>query len=220
MTPERYQDQYTLKDGTKRKIDEMKYCCYHKRRKLCECDGQVTYKAKRVDQAVYKALYDIFKEANVPLDEIKKSPKHPSLADKASQRKRWHEIEQIKRKIQKMQSEIGDALIGESAFEPDVLAEQIKNSKLKLEEMEERYKLSETEIEDKKAKGSISVLNSEKLKGWAKEFELASMERKKAITSYLINRVEINKMGIFIDFNIDYQQFVNKTHNDIIPFVI
>ena len=68
MTPERYKDRYVRKDGTEYTVDEMKYCCYHKRRKLCECDGQTTYKASIIDDAVSELIKSIFLKIKIVLD--------------------------------------------------------------------------------------------------------------------------------------------------------
>ena len=45
----RYQDRYLRKDGTEYKIDQLKYTCYHKTRKLTNCDGQTSYVAETID---------------------------------------------------------------------------------------------------------------------------------------------------------------------------
>lgn len=40
-----YRDCYIRKDGTEYLKDNVKYHCYHKTNKLCECDGQTNYQA-------------------------------------------------------------------------------------------------------------------------------------------------------------------------------
>lgn len=48
LTTIRYRDSYMRADGTKYAVDQIKYSCYHKSRKLCQCDGQTTYRAERL----------------------------------------------------------------------------------------------------------------------------------------------------------------------------
>lgn len=43
LTTIRYRDSYKRKDGSEYSVDQIKYSCYHKSRKLCQCDGQTTY---------------------------------------------------------------------------------------------------------------------------------------------------------------------------------
>ena len=46
-----YKEQYTRKDGSEYNISQLKFTCYNKTRKLCECDGQTSYIADKEDEA-------------------------------------------------------------------------------------------------------------------------------------------------------------------------
>ena len=219
MTPERYQDKYIRKDGTQYKIDEMKYCCYHKRRKLCECDGQTTYKAEVIDNTVCEIIKSIFMKIQTTPDkhQIDRSIKQLIQSNAAVQKKRWQEIEKTKSKIAKLEDEIANALIGESVFEPDQLAKSIKTIKDQLRQMVDEYENHEASIESQKQNYTSIIPNFDRFQGWAKEFELADIDRKKMIVSQLIDSVEISKQGIAIQFSIDYQQFIAEWQGEIIP---
>lgn len=52
ITTTHHKDHYFRKDGSEYLKDELKYRCYHKANKLCECEGQTNYVASRVDEAV------------------------------------------------------------------------------------------------------------------------------------------------------------------------
>ena len=52
ITTTHHKDHYFRKDGSEYLKDELKYRCYHKANKLCECEGQTNYIAARVDEAV------------------------------------------------------------------------------------------------------------------------------------------------------------------------
>ena len=60
LTTIRYRDSYTRADGTEYSVDQIKYSCYHKSRKLCKCDGQTTYQADRVDETIRQIIRKIF----------------------------------------------------------------------------------------------------------------------------------------------------------------
>ena len=71
----RYQDRYLRKDGTEYKIDQLKYTCYHKTRKLSNCDGKTSYVAETIDEAVITVLDNLLKK-------IKETPKDKALEKK------------------------------------------------------------------------------------------------------------------------------------------
>lgn len=43
ITTMHHKDHYFRKDGSEYLKDTLKYCCYYKSRKLCECDGQTNF---------------------------------------------------------------------------------------------------------------------------------------------------------------------------------
>jgi len=55
-----YTDKYTAKDGTVREKKFHRYLCWHKSRKLNDCDGQSAYIADRVDDAVLAVVRGMF----------------------------------------------------------------------------------------------------------------------------------------------------------------
>jgi len=99
-----------------------------------------------------------------------------------------------------------------------MLAATIEQTKEKLKQMEEMHYLNQANIEEEKNKFTSMIPNFEKFKGWAEEFELADMDRKKSIANLLIRSVDVSKDGIAVQFNIDYRQFLGEWENETIPF--
>ncbi|MDD3833093.1 MAG: hypothetical protein PHR18_04220 [Oscillospiraceae bacterium] len=149
--------------------------------------------------------------------QIDRSIKQLIQSNAAVQKKRWQEIEKTKSKIAKLEGEIANALIGESVFEPDQLAKSIKTIKDQLRQMVDEYENHEASIESQKQNYTSIIPNFDRFQGWAKEFELADIDRKKMIVSQLIDSVEISKQGLAIQFCIDYQQFIAEWQGEIIP---
>ena len=123
----RYQDRYLRKDGTEYKIDQLKYTCYHKTRKLSNCDGQTTYVAETIDNAVINVLDNLLKR-------IKETPKDKALEKKyksqvsvynSKYKKVSAEIDKLSNQLKSLKMEIGKAIVGESAFTADQLSEAI-----------------------------------------------------------------------------------------------
>ena len=70
LTSNVYHDTYTRTDGSVRRAEYLRYICYHKSRNLCQCDGQSTYAADKVDKAVCSAVMDIFSRITDAPDEM------------------------------------------------------------------------------------------------------------------------------------------------------
>ena len=176
-----------------------------------KCDGMSQYLSKRVDDAVLQ----IVRQA---LEKIKGSAKDEAI--KTQYEKTVKEKKEIylslKQKMDKEQtvlnklvSEVGRALIGESAFTIDVLNASISATKEKLAEYEKQIPQAYKEYTDKNE--ILEHLDGyyDTFKSWADEFATASQERKKMIICKLIDRIEIGKgYEIRVKMNINYEQFL------------
>ena len=60
ITTTHHKDHYFRKDGSEYLKDVLKYRCYHKANKLCECEGQTNYIAAKVDEAVSRIMRQVF----------------------------------------------------------------------------------------------------------------------------------------------------------------
>ena len=210
LTSNLYHDTYTRADGTKRTAEYLRYICYHKSRRLCKCDGQSTYTAEKVDTAVCKLIKEMFSE-------IKEAPEQQVLqkqynkevsSSKAKQTKLNFELRKSTKQLEKLQMEIANSLIGESAYTSEQLSMAIKGVEHKISDLQGQLTTLESEIANKKASMEKVKPAFERFAGWANEFELASIERKKMIISQLINRIEISKgYKVNIELNMDYEQF-------------
>lgn len=206
----RYQDRYMRSDGTEYKVDQLKYTCYHKTRKLSNCDGQTSYIAKKIDEAVVSVLNDVFKE-------IKETPKDEALEKRykaevkicnSKYKKLNSEMEKLEEQIKTLKMEIGKALVGESAFTADQLSEAIKSTQSKIDEQSsEKEKLKKDLDNKKEAIGKLEYYYNQFL-DWADEFENSTLEQQKMIACQLIKCVKVSKgYNVNIEFDMNYQQF-------------
>lgn len=111
----RYQDKYQRKDGSGYSIDELKYSCYHRSRKLRPCDGQSTYQAERIDHTVEDIMEDVFQR-------FREMPRHKALEQRyqaqlsaaVNQKKeKAQQLDKYQIELTKLELEIGKALTGE-----------------------------------------------------------------------------------------------------------
>ena len=203
-------ESYYRKDGTKVSSKVIRYTCYHRTRKLNDCDGQSVYLAKRIDDMVL----DVVRQY---LQRIKTTPKDKALElryeKEVSEKKKLlknlnAEKERVERRLTELSVEIGKCLNGESAFTTDVLTMSINSTKDELRTIEQRLARCEQSLTEKS-----DVLNKldyyyDQFTSWADEFDTATMEQKKMIICQLIKEIRVYKdYNIEIEFNISYRQF-------------
>lgn len=122
-------------DGTFRTGEYLRYICYHKSRKLCQCDGQSTYIAKKVDEILCSAIMDMFNRVR-DMDEIFLQKKYNKRIDscKAMETKLNMELEKYAVQLDTMNAEIADSLTGNSVYSPEQLASAITSINQKFDE--------------------------------------------------------------------------------------
>lgn len=186
------------------------YICYHRSRKLNDCDGQSVYQAWKVEETVLKIV-------RMYLDKIKRTPQERALETKfeKSIKDKKQEVKRLKKIISNLEeqlvtlsTEIGKALIGTSEFTTDVLKISIDKTTKDLEENRSALKKCENEVENSSDMLSKLDFYYSQFISWADEFDKASIERKKMIISQLFSSITVSR-GYKIEavLNTTYQQF-------------
>ncbi len=206
-----YKDKKKLADGTVKEYRAIKYYCYHKGRKICDCDGQTTYRADKVDNALTEIIHAIFENlSGAPEQErIERAYEQQMLANKQRQKQLDCELKKFRKNLSYLQSEIANALVGDSVYSPEDLSEAIKATKEKIANFEdELQELVNEEIQEKQSKDDL-IPKYNQFKSWADEFDEATLEQKKMIACQLFNRIEIGKgYRITFEINMSYKQFI------------
>ncbi|MCM1181416.1 MAG: recombinase family protein [Clostridium sp.] len=218
ITTTHHKDHYFRKDGSEYLKDELKYRCYHKANKLCECDGQTNYIATKVDEAVSRIMRQVFEGMDgAPEEEkYKEILKKQQAAHNAGRRKTVFELEKDKRQLEVLQREIGKTLLGESFYSPEDLKEAINAVKSRIADNEERLEKLDSEMNQKKEMIEAILPAYRRFKSWAEEFDTADLEQKKMIACQLFDRIELGKdYNITIHMNITYQQFCSEWKSNI-----
>ena len=204
-------DKHINKDGSVYKKVQMKYICYHKSRKLCKCDGQTTYLARRIDAVVLSVVNDMFRSIKESPDEavLKSNFDKDMQCYRAKKTKFNQELSKQKKQLDKLENEIALSLTGESQYTPEILSRSIKKIEDKIAEINESIEVLDEEIAGKKQSMENIKPMYDTFKGWAAEFnDNLSIERKKMIISQLFSRIEVYKgYDIHIELNMDYKQF-------------
>lgn len=206
----RYRDRYTRKDGSEYSVDQIKYACYHKSRRLCQCDGQTTYQADRVDKAVSSIIRKLFRRMDgAPEEEkLQEMLKRQLAGNRATQKKLETGLAKDREQLAKLQLEIGRALTGDSVYSQEDLSQAIQTIKGRIAEGEEKLAGLKDEETLKKQSTAMIAPAYNQFKSWADEFDTASLEQKKMIACQLFERIEIGRdYKISLKLNMTYQQF-------------
>ena len=210
ITTTHHKDHYFRKDGSEYLKDTLKYCCYHKARKLCECDGQTNYIAEKVDKAVSQVMRQVFVGmAGAPEEEkYKEILRKQQAADVATKRKLVFELDKNRKQLEVLQQEIAKTLLGDSLYTPEDLKEAISTIKSRIAENESQMEKLNNELSQKKEMAEVILPAYRRFKSWADEFDTADMEKKKMIASQLFDRIELGKdYQLTLHMNITYRQF-------------
>lgn len=210
ITTTHHKDHYFRKDGSEYLKDELKYRCYHKANKLCECDGQTNYIAAKVDEVVSQVIRQVFANmAGAPEeDKYMEILKKQQAAHNASRRRISLGLDKNRKQLEVLQEEIGKTLLGESLYTPEDLKEAINTIKARITEGEEQLKKLDEEMLQQKEMADTALPVYRRFKSWAEEFDTASKEQKKMIACQLFDRIELGKgYQITLHMNVAYQQF-------------
>ena len=205
-------DRYKLADGSIREKVQAKYNCYQRGQHLRECDGQSLYLAERVDGVVLALVDQMFQQ-------IKQEPYDRSIEQRIRQQDaEWNrkkqaaekKIQAARHKQQRYEEEIVRCLDGQSAFSEATLARLIQQAEAEVQQAKNEY--AEL-LKNDSSRTTVQQIRKyyDEFLGWANEFDLASIPRKRTILAQLLEKVEVGKgYRIRIVVRGSYRQFLGK----------
>ena len=211
-----HNDRYKLANGTVKETVQAKYNCYQRGQHLRPCDGQSLYLAERVDAIVLNLVDQMFQQ-------IKREPYDKSIGQRIRQqdaelnRKKQAAEKKIKaaqHKQQRYEEEIVRCLDGQSAFSESTLARLIQQAEAEVQQAKNEYTAL---LKDDSGRDTIQKIRKyyDEFLGWANEFDLASVPRKRTILAQLLERVEVGKgYKVKIVVKGSYRQFLAEKATD------
>ncbi len=203
-------EKYERKDGSIGVSSALRYVCYHRARKLNNCEGQTVYSAPKIDKAVLEVV-------GYYLDAIKKTPKDKALEirykkELADKRKIRRELmdnkEKLEKRLKELSLEVGKSLCGENTFPVDVLSMSINSTKEDIAETDKRLNECDTDLEKQSEMLNKLDFYYNQFVTWADEFDNASQEQRKMIICQLIDSIKVGRgYELEIEFNSSYKQF-------------
>ena len=205
-------DRYKLADGSIREKVQAKYNCYQRGQHLRECDGQSLYLAERVDGVVLALVDQMFQQ-------IKQEPYDRSIEQRIRQQDaEWNrkkqaaekKIQAARHKQQRYEEEIVRCLDGQSAFSEATLARLIQQAEAEVQQAKNEY--AEL-LKNDSSRTTVQQIRKyyDEFLGWANEFDLASIPRKRTVLAQLLEKVEVGKgYRVRIVVRGSYQQFLKR----------
>ena len=205
-------DRYKLADGSIREKVQAKYNCYQRGQHLRECDGQSLYLAERVDGVVLALVDQMFQQ-------IKQEPYDRSIEQRIRQQDaEWNrkkqaaekKIQAARHKQQRYEEEIVRCLDGQSAFSEATLARLIQQAEAEVQQAKNEY--AEL-LKNDSSRTTVQRIRKyyDEFLGWANEFDLASIPRKRTILAHLLEKVEVGKgYRVRIVVRGSYRQFLKR----------
>ena len=209
-------DRYKLADGSIREKVQAKYNCYQRGQHLRECDGQSLYLAERVDGVVLALVDQMFQQ-------IKQEPYDRSIEQRIRQQDaEWNRkkqaaekmIQAARHKQQRYEEEIVRCLDGKSAFSEATLARLIQQAEAEVQQAKNEY--AEL-LKNDSSRTTVQQIRKyyDEFLGWANEFDLASIPRKRTILAQLLEKVEVGKgYRVRIVVRGSYRQFLAGEDDD------
>jgi len=201
---------YTKKDGTYVENKKIRYTCYNKSRKICDCNGQTGYTMSKLDGIISELLVGLFDNVrDIPERELIEKRYYADLSVCKNKLKgAREELKKHADSLKTLQGEVINAIQGTSKFESGLLNDLISQTKEKISVVEDEIQVYELELANKEQLMTKIQSQCKNLINWADIFQDSNKETKKMIASYLIESVKVGRgYEIDVKFHVAYEQF-------------
>lgn len=206
-----HHDRYKLRDGTVKESLKPKYNCYQRAQKLRDCDGQALYLADRVDGIVLEVVRELFSSIRcAPRDKLLEQKIRQEYQDKRKRKATLEKkLQDCEHALERYEAEVLRCLDGESGFSKEMLARLTAKAEAELRAARQEYAKVLQEAEDDRELAQKIKECYRQFCGWAEEFELAPLTRKRMILSELLEKVEVGKgYQVTVHVKLTYKQFL------------
>ena len=198
------------KDGVLVEKKQIRYVCTSKLRRIRDCDGQSTYSMKKLDGIVSQLLSNLFQNVQGASESelIEKSYLGELESYKAKLKGAKAELAKQSASLKTLQGEVVGAIQGTSRFDPELLNDLIRQTKVQVDATTAEVSRLESDLENKQQYFTAIQANYEKLISWSELFQGANTETRKMITAYLIDNVKVGRgYELNLQFSVSFEQF-------------
>ena len=202
-----------LASGSTSVYDYETYRCYRKISASRTCDGQSSYKATALNEAVEQQvklflskLEAVPKERLVELASARNEETY-KVAYKQAQK----DFENAQKQVTALEEEAVKALTGESQLDLSIVNQMLLKHRAKLEAAQTAMEEAQTRMQAEQENAKATKAQVDELLSWAQCFDEADIGTKHLIVSRLIERVDVRTgYKVHIKFKISLKQFLGQ----------
>ena len=202
-----------LASGGTSVYDYETYRCYRKISASRTCDGQSSYKATALNEAVenqvrlfLSKLEAVPKERLVELASARNEETY-KVAYKQAQK----DFENAQKQVTALEEEAVKALTGESQLDLSIVNQMLLKHRAKLEASQTAMEEAQARMQAEQENAKATKAQVDELLSWAECFDKADIGTKHLIVSRLIERVEVRTgYKMHIKFKISLKQFLGQ----------
>lgn len=189
------------------------YRCYYGATKARKCDGQATYSARRIEQAVLSLVERYIQRIQDAIQQALEQSRAATVKAEiqALRSENQNEIRALQLKRNRLKEEIVNSVMGTSEYDPGTLKEALQSIETQIaalsEEIETAIHRSDLTAQQETAIRQITPL----VQSWEKVFRICTNDEKKMILARLIDRITVDKTyQITIFFRISLAEFTGN----------
>jgi len=189
------------------------YRCSGKLQGKEKCTGQATFSAKKIEGIVLKQL-DIYLDRLAQVDltsEIQRLKQKHANKDEQQLKEIHRKLEVLYEELAVLNNEVPKAIMGKSAFNPELLSNLIKQKEVEISENNQKLEELQERVKSKNIRETELIELQQHIPIWKDVFNSASVERKKVMLSYLIDEIYVSKKEVNVKLKIDIEDFIKST---------
>lgn len=168
----------------------IRYICYNKTRKRLTCEGQTGYTSHILDSIIVGIIKEYLKRLG-PIDKNKVFERLSLYSEAEIESQLQQETKKLRlaeQEYEALRSEVGKALLNQSRFSADALAQALEEAQKRIRVGTERISTLRAELLVTKEKSSVVEKRLNRLT-WEDLFELSNKDVKRMVACHLIHRV-------------------------------
>lgn len=203
---------WTNVDGTERVKIIAKYRCSGKALNKTDCDGQTIYAQKKVEDSFHKTLkFFINNLQQIDFEEeIIKRKQELDQGNVKTLKKLQKQNEENYQELSALNAEVAKSIMGKSSFKPELLSQLIEQKEEEIQNINKQIQNLEKKIHDTNQHINSLKKLREFIPVWWDIYNKLTVEEKKMMLSYMLDRVNISRDGIEIKFDVWIGQLLNK----------
>jgi chromosome segregation ATPase len=174
-------------------------------------EGGYFYRADKIEPIIFQAMAEYISQIQNQSDVfegIKKKRKQEILQKEKEIVKKKQEMQSIEKKIAVLEEQIPLALLGEIALTVDELTALLRKQKASLAEMESFIQTKELELQNAEVSFSEWEEVKKNIPTWQEVFLNADTCSKRVLVNKLIDRIDITKEEMVVNFKINLEEFL------------